>query len=99
MKVSDEQLAVLIQGLQEYKDQGVVDPWILDDGTKIEPLDVLRELQDARGREEVNADDWIAELLERNKSRFTDPVEDREVLGHEVGVLLDKIKRGDVRLK
>lgn len=40
-KVSDENLQILIDGLQEYKDKGTIDPWILSDGTIIEPLDVL----------------------------------------------------------
>lgn len=47
-KVKTEDLEVLIEGLQEYKNKGVVDPWLLDDGTVIEPLDVLKELHDLR---------------------------------------------------
>lgn len=43
-KVSSRNLNTLIEGLQSFKDKGVIDPWILDDGTKIEPLDVLKEL-------------------------------------------------------
>lgn len=49
-KVHDADLATLIAGLQAYKDKGVSDPWVLSNGTEIEPLDVLRELQDLRGR-------------------------------------------------
>ena len=47
-KITDEKLDVLIAGLQQYKDKGVIDPWVLDDGTQIEPLDVLVELKEAR---------------------------------------------------
>ncbi len=47
-KVTHKNLEILIQGLQEYKDKGVIDPWILDDGTIIEPLDILIELQELR---------------------------------------------------
>lgn len=47
-KVSDENLQTLIDGLDEYRSKGVIDPWVLEDGTLIEPLDVLRELQDLR---------------------------------------------------
>lgn len=46
--ISDENLEKLIKGLQDYKDEGVVDPWILRDGTIIEPLDVLKELRELR---------------------------------------------------
>lgn len=47
-KVSDENLEILIEGLEEYKSQGVFDPWVLDDGSVIEPLHVLKELRDLR---------------------------------------------------
>lgn len=46
--IASEDLDALIEGLQQYKDQGVVDPWLLSDGTIIEPLDVLIELQALR---------------------------------------------------
>lgn len=46
--VSDQNLQILIDGLSSYKKQGVVDPWVLEDGTIIEPLDVLLELQELR---------------------------------------------------
>lgn len=48
-RVSDEHLRILIESLTEYKLKGVVDPWVLSDGTIIEPLDVLIELQERRG--------------------------------------------------
>lgn len=48
-KVSDENLAILIDGLAQYKQAGIVDPWVLDDGTMVEPLDILIELQELRG--------------------------------------------------
>ena len=48
MKISDEQLELLICSLEEYKKQGVYDPWIVSDGTVIQPLDVLKDLRDAR---------------------------------------------------
>ena len=57
MKVTDEQLQILIEGLQSYRDKGVVDPWVLGDGTIIEPLDVLKELQELRRWYEVNRTD------------------------------------------
>ena len=50
------------------------------------------------GRKEENVNDWIAEFLERNKGRFVDQVEDREVVGHEVGVILEKVRDGLVKL-
>ena len=46
--ISDEHLNILIDGLQAYKDDGVVDPWVLSDGTRIEPLEVLKELKQLR---------------------------------------------------
>lgn len=48
MKITDKHLHILIEGLQAYKDDGVIDPWVLADGTLIEPLDVLRELSELR---------------------------------------------------
>jgi hypothetical protein len=48
MKVNNENLDILIEGLSEYKKKGVIDPWVLDDGTTIEPLDVLIELRELR---------------------------------------------------
>lgn len=47
-KITDEMLATLIEGLKEYKAKGVVDPWLLDTGETIEPLDVLEELKEYR---------------------------------------------------
>lgn len=47
-RVSDEKLGILIGGLQKFKARGVVDPWILSDGTVIEPLDILIELREYR---------------------------------------------------
>lgn len=44
-KVSNENLDILIEGLQQYKDEGTIDPWVLDNGTIIEPLDILKELR------------------------------------------------------
>lgn len=52
-KVSDKNLAILIEGLQEYKKDGVIDPWVLGDGTIIEPLNILIELKELR-RKNVN---------------------------------------------
>lgn len=46
--ISDENLNTLIAGLQDYKDKGVVDPWVLEDGQVIEPLEALIELRDLR---------------------------------------------------
>lgn len=47
-RVSDEKLDVLISGLQKFKARGVVDPWVLSDGTVVEPLDILIELKELR---------------------------------------------------
>jgi len=47
-KISNKHLDILIKGLQAYKDDGVIDPWVLGDGTKIEPLDALIELKELR---------------------------------------------------
>ena len=44
-KITDKDLETLVDGLQEYENRGVFDPWVLEDGTIIEPLDVLIELQ------------------------------------------------------
>jgi len=46
--LTDENLQILIDGLTLYKANGVVDPWVLKDGTIIEPLDVLLELKQLR---------------------------------------------------
>lgn len=46
--VSAKHLNLLIQCLQDYKKRGVTDPWVLDDGTEIEPLSVLTELKALR---------------------------------------------------
>lgn len=53
-RVSDADLEILICGLSDYKKQGVIDPWLLDDGTTIEPLDVLVELQELRKRTDAD---------------------------------------------
>lgn len=47
-KISGPDLDALIEGLKEYKRRGVVDPWVLSDGTTIEPLDALEELRELR---------------------------------------------------
>lgn len=47
-KVSDRNLTLLILGLRAYKEAGVIDPWVLSDGTVIEPLDILVELRSFR---------------------------------------------------
>jgi len=46
--ISQENLDVLIAGLEECKAKGISDPWLLSDGTTIEPLDVLKELDELR---------------------------------------------------
>ena len=46
--ISNEDLEILIAGLEEYKKSGVHDPWVLSDGREIEPLDVLKELLEFR---------------------------------------------------
>ena len=43
--IRDKDLNNLIRGLKGYKEKGVIDPWLMSDGTTIEPLDVLRELR------------------------------------------------------
>jgi hypothetical protein len=48
--IKDADLDALIEGLFYYKEKGVDDPWILEDGTVIEPLDILVELRDLRKR-------------------------------------------------
>jgi hypothetical protein len=47
-KIKQETLELLIQELRRYKDDGVSDPWLLSDGTLVEPLDALQDLFDAR---------------------------------------------------
>lgn len=46
--LTDENLSALIQGLEDYRNAGVYDPWILDNGTSIDPLEVLYELRSFR---------------------------------------------------
>jgi len=48
IKISDENLDVLIEGLTVYKDNGIDDPWVLGDDRIIQPLDVLIELRELR---------------------------------------------------
>ena len=43
--VSDLHLTTLIEGLTQYRLQGIRDPWVLSDGTEIDPLHVLVELR------------------------------------------------------
>jgi hypothetical protein len=50
MKVSDQQLALLIESLEAYAKDGVFDPWVLSNGEIIQPLDVLKELAAERAR-------------------------------------------------
>lgn len=71
MKVSDQALATLIASLEQYKAEGVIDPWLLSDGTVIEPLDVLTDLRHQRSKMARllaaiaehwrTEDDWCAE--------------------------------------
>ncbi len=57
-KVNDVDLAILIDCLQDYKKLGVEDPWILNDGTKIEPLDILIELKHLRNIRKIKKLVW-----------------------------------------
>jgi hypothetical protein len=45
-RIPTEKVQQLIKGLEEYG-RGT-DPWVLSDGSFIEPLDVLQDLVDAR---------------------------------------------------
>ena len=54
MKISDKHLNILIEGLTQYKKEGIWDPWVLEDGTTIEPLDVLVELKEFRELEKYD---------------------------------------------
>ena len=45
VRISNDQLDTLIESLTVYQRQGVIDPWVLSDGSIIEPLDVLWELR------------------------------------------------------
>jgi len=47
-KISEKNLLTLIKGLKIYKHNGVIDPWILNNGEIIDPLDVLEELKELR---------------------------------------------------
>ncbi len=47
-RVTDEELNNLIVSLKICKDNGVVDPWLMSDGSIIEPLDILLELKELR---------------------------------------------------
>ena len=46
--ISDEDLDTLIQGLEDYRERGVVDPWLLSNGKVLDPLAVLHELRELR---------------------------------------------------
>lgn len=46
--VSNEVLDTLIVSLDQYKKAGIIDPWVFEDGSIVEPLDVLRELKELR---------------------------------------------------
>lgn len=48
--ISSQDLNTLIEGLEECQANGVVDPWLLSNGTVIQPLDLLRELRALRQR-------------------------------------------------
>lgn len=52
-RISNKNLDSLIEGLEFFKAKGVIDPWVFSDGTKIEPLDVLKELRDWRTKDEL----------------------------------------------
>ena len=54
MKISNKHLDILIKGLTQYKKEGIRDPWVLDDGTTIEPLDALVELKAFRELEKYD---------------------------------------------
>lgn len=56
--ISNENLNILIESLEDYKRRGVVDPWILNTGEVIEPLDALIELRNAR----ATISKWEAEF-------------------------------------
>ncbi len=61
--IAQENLDALIASLEEYKKSGVRDPWLMSDGTEIEPLDALRELRELRAEEkETRAFKLLAEL-------------------------------------
>ncbi len=47
-KISDVDLAILIDWLWLHKKMGVEDTWKMDDGTEIDPLQVLIELKNLR---------------------------------------------------
>lgn len=57
-EISQEHLAVLIQSLEDYKGKGIIDPWVLNDGTIIEPLDVLKELKLRRSDIPMGVSQW-----------------------------------------
>ncbi len=47
-KISDVDLAILIDWLWLHKKMDVDDSWKMNDGTEIDPLEVLIELRDLR---------------------------------------------------
>lgn len=53
MSITNENLDILIEGLQKYADKGVVDPWYLSNGDIIQPLEALKELKELRSREDA----------------------------------------------
>ena len=53
-KITDENLQIIIEGLEDYKDDGIIDPWVLDNGEIIEPLDVLLELKELRDKQGIS---------------------------------------------
>lgn len=47
-KVSDVDLAILIDVFRRSQERNMKDAWVMPDGEKVEPLDVLIELQELR---------------------------------------------------
>lgn len=50
------------------------------------------------GAKEVNVNDYVAEFLQSHSSRCLDDNEDAEVTGHDLGVFLEKVKSGEIKL-
>lgn len=72
-RVSNENLEILIEGLEEYKKAGVKDDWVLSDGVTVEPLSVLqelKELRDARFQYDDHVEIILAEVIDELYIRY-----------------------------
>lgn len=98
-KISNEMLAILIEGLTEYKQKGVIDPWVLDDGTLVEPFDVLLELQELRKETNIFADDTDIRQCQECKRNLPNNLINAMIVGDETVIDICAICARKIRNK